>query len=229
MSRLLATIAALSLFACSNETPKAAEQATAAQAAPAENAQPQTAQAAQPAQPAQAPAATTHQKVSKADVHALIPQVQVNNAGEGWDDESMRELKPTELAYDALKGPIGPFKDATIFFDLNSAAYTFSGWVIADQDGKKAAWRFAHNVGALDTVKAVEFVDVGKDGFTDMLVEFDFVTGMGSEGMIPQPGVAVIYWENPIKNFVSRDDLLTADAHTIEIAKKELRAKNHIN
>lgn len=214
MIRVLVFLTTLTLVACSKDVPSGKPETTTQLAA---------------TDPSKAPKA--HKKVTTAEVHALIGKVEVNNAGEGWDDETMRILEPSELTFDALQGPMGPFAEATLFFDNRiGAAFTFTGWVIADVNGKKTAWRLAHDTGALERIRAVDFVDVGKDGATDILVEFEYVTGMGPNGLEPIPSVVVLFWEFGISNFVTRPELLEeSSAGTLEEAKTYLRQKGQIN
>lgn len=233
MHRILVPLIALTLVACSKEAPSENPStepppATVPAAEPvAEPAEPKVAPA-----PAASPAPSGYKTISKEAIHAMIATVKVNKAGEkSWDDAKMRVLEPSELTFDALQGPMGPYEECTVFFDNTvGIAQTISGWVISDIEGEPTAWRFAHNVGALEEIKAVDFVDIGKDATKDILVEFEYITGMGPNGMEPISSVVAVLWDDEVEDFITNPDLFgNASVTTIEEAKKFLREKGHIN
>lgn len=162
MNRILLPLIALTLVACSKEAPPQAPTEPPPATVPA--AKPVVEPAAEPkAEPAPAAASNApngYKTISKEAIHAMIATVKVNKAGEKtWDDANMRKLEPSELTFDALQGPMGPYEECTVFFDNTvGIAQTISGWVISDIEGEPTAWRFAHNVGALEEIKAVDFV-----------------------------------------------------------------------
>lgn len=208
----------LALTACSKDA-----------SAPAQNSEPtapvaaaQDTPAVQEAKPAPTPPSSPTMDIAQAK--PLLAQVEVNTAGEEWEEEIMRKLDPNTLTHKAYNHAVGPFANATVVFDQPmGATVTVTGWVLAEQDGKKTAWRFANNVGAFEEITGVEFVDLKGDGHMDFLVEFTFLSGMGPEGMIPQPGVAAFMWENPIKKMTWADEIFKGVPTTLAEAKEDLK------
>lgn len=233
MHRVLVPLFALSLVACSKETPSENPDAPPPATVPA--AEPVAEPKAEPAPELAAGSAPKGYKtISKEAVHAMIAKVKDNRAGEKtWDDANMRVLEPSELTFAAFQGPIGPYEQGTIFFDNRvGIAKTITGWVISDTEanGIHTAWRFAHDVGALEEIKAVDFVDIGKDATRDILVEFEYITGMGPNGLEPIASVMVVLWDDEVNDFVTSPDIFgSASVSTIEEAKKFLREKGQLD
>ncbi len=236
MHRVLVPLFALSLAACSKEAPSENPDAPPPATVPAaeQAAEPTAAPAPTPAPAPVGSAPNGYKTLSKEAVHAMIAKVTENKAGEKtWDDAKMRVLEPSELTFTAFQGPIGPYEQGTIFFDNRvGIARTITGWVIADTEanGVLTAWRFAHDVGALEEIKAVDFVDIGKDATRDILVEFEYITGMGPNGMEPIASVMVVLWDDEVNDFVTSPDIFgSASVSTLEEAKKFLREKGQID
>lgn len=237
MHRVLVPLFALSLAACSKEAPSENPDTPPPATVPAAEpvAEPEAKAAPDPApDPAASSAPKGYTTISKEAVDAMIAKVTVNKAGEKtWDDANMRVLEPSELTFAAFQGPIGPYEQGTIFFDNRvGIAKTITGWVISDTEanGVHTAWRFAHDTGALEEIKAVDFVDIGKDATRDILVEFDYITGMGPNGMEPIPSVVAVLWDDEVNDFVTSPDIFgDASVSTIEEAKKLLRENGQLD
>ncbi|MNP57028.1 hypothetical protein D3C76_1518110 [compost metagenome] len=63
-----------------------------------------------------------------------------------------------------------------------------------------------NNRGMLEAVKAVSFKDVNQDGYTDIVIIGEYITGVGAEGVVPFP-VAGIYFQQPDHSFITRPEL----------------------
>ncbi len=172
----------------------------------------------------------TYTKVSKDVVELAIGTVKNNRAGEGLVD-GLRLLEVTPLAHESFKGPLGPAKDAIVFFDQREGSdMNLMGWVIGTDGDEVKAWRFAHQTGSIDEIKAVFFEDVYKDGYQDVLVTYSFMSGVGPDGAIPQTVTVAFTYEKGIDQFAAHDELFDGGKipESAADARNALRAKGLI-
>jgi len=172
----------------------------------------------------------TYAKVSKEIVEETIGTVKNNRAGDSLVD-GLRLLEVTPLAHEAFKGPIGPAKDAIVFFDQRPESdMNVLGWVIGTDGGEVKAWRLVQQTGSIDEIKAVFFEDIYEDGYPDILVTYSYMLGMGPAGAVPQIATVAFTYEKTTDQFEAHDELFDSGKmpETAADARKFLRARGMI-
>lgn len=106
----------------------------------------------------------------------------------------------------SFRGPIGPYKDAVVFFTHRHDTRHVSVWVAGKT--KKGSWKL-HKALVLEddeinTIDAVFFEDVHRDGLVDIFASYRFWPGAGKNAARDHAAGLALAWDKTKKRFASR-------------------------
>lgn len=112
--------------------------------------------------------------------------------------------------------------DRSVNFDDVSFCLVQDGQIIYEFPNYCEGNNTGNCFGLFDSVEAVGFRDFNNDGLDDIIVIISYVTGVGSQGMIPRPTARIFLAEE--KDFRVAEDMITDISE--HITEKDLTVDN---